>query len=48
LPGIDYEFNFPFEADGQDSWFQQDGATVHIENSTKQMLSEFFGGQILS
>jgi hypothetical protein len=36
------------EFDEQDCWFQQDGATAHIVNSTMQMLSEFFGGRIIS
>jgi hypothetical protein len=36
------------EVDEQDCWFQEDGATVHTENSTMQMLSEFFGGRIIS
>jgi hypothetical protein len=36
------------EADKQDYWFQQDGAMVHIANSTMQMLNEFFGGRIIS
>jgi hypothetical protein len=31
----------------QDFWFQQDGATEQTENSTMQMLSEFFGGRII-
>jgi hypothetical protein len=36
------------EVDKQDCWFQQDGAMAHTENSTMQMLSEFFGGCIIS
>jgi hypothetical protein len=36
------------EVDEQDCWFQQDGATSHTANSTMQMLSEFFGGRIIS
>jgi hypothetical protein len=36
------------EAHEQDCWFQQNGATAHTENSTIQMLSEFFGGRIIS
>jgi hypothetical protein len=32
----------------QDYWFQQDWATAHAANSTIQMLSEFFGGRIIS
>jgi hypothetical protein len=36
------------EVDEQVCWFQQDGATVHTANSTMQMLSEFFGGRIIS
>jgi hypothetical protein len=36
------------EVDEQDCWFQQHGATAHTANSTKQMLSEFFGGRIIS
>jgi hypothetical protein len=32
----------------QDCWFQKDGATAHTANSTVQMLSEFFGGRIIS
>jgi hypothetical protein len=35
------------EVDEQERWFQQDGATPHTANSTKQMLSEFFGGRII-
>jgi hypothetical protein len=37
-----------FEVDKQDCWFWQEGATAHTENSTMQMLSEFFGGRIIS
>jgi hypothetical protein len=37
-----------WEVDKQDCWFQQDGAVVHIANSTMQMFSEFFGGRIIS
>jgi hypothetical protein len=48
LPGIDYEFNFLLEVDKQECWFQQDGAMVHTTDSTMQMLSEFFGGRIIS
>jgi hypothetical protein len=33
------------EVDKQDCWFWQDGATA---DSTMQMLSEFFGGYIIS
>jgi hypothetical protein len=29
-------------------WFQQDMATAHTANSAIQMLSEFFGGRIIS
>jgi hypothetical protein len=36
------------EADKQYCWFQQDGATAHTENYTMEMLSEFFGGRIIS
>jgi hypothetical protein len=36
------------EVDEQDCWYQQDGATVPTEISTMQMLSEFFGGRIIS
>jgi hypothetical protein len=36
------------EIDEQDCWFQQDKATAHTANSTMQMLSEFFGGRIIS
>jgi hypothetical protein len=36
------------EVDEKDCWFQQDGATAHTTNSTMQMLSEFFGGRIIS
>jgi hypothetical protein len=36
------------EVDEQDCWFQQDEATAHKANSTMQMLSEFFGGHIIS
>jgi hypothetical protein len=36
------------EVDEQDCWFQQDGAMVHTANSTMQMLSELFGGRIIS
>jgi hypothetical protein len=36
------------EVDKQDCWFQQDGATAHTANTTMQMLSEFFGGRIIS
>jgi hypothetical protein len=41
-------FISPLEVDEQDCWFQQDGATSHTANSTMQMLSEFFGGCIIS
>jgi hypothetical protein len=41
-------FIFLLEVDEQDCWFQQDGATAHTANSTMQMLSEFFGGCIIS
>jgi hypothetical protein len=36
------------EVNEQDCWFQQDGAMVQTANSTMQMLSEFFGGYIIS
>jgi hypothetical protein len=36
------------EADKQNCWFQQDGATAHTANSTLQMLGKFFGGCIIS
>jgi hypothetical protein len=36
------------EVDEQDCWFQQDVATMYTENSTMLMLSEFFGGHIIS
>jgi hypothetical protein len=36
------------EVDGQDCWFQQDGATAHTANSTMQMSSEFFGGRSIA
>jgi hypothetical protein len=32
----------------QDCWFQQHEATAHTQNSTMQILSEFFGGRIIS
>jgi hypothetical protein len=41
-------FSSLLEADEQDCWFQQDGATSHTANSTMQMLREFFGGRIIS
>jgi hypothetical protein len=36
------------EVDEQDCSLQHDGATVHTANSSVQMLSEFFGGRIIS
>jgi hypothetical protein len=36
------------EVDEQDCWFHQHGAAAHTANSTMQMLSEFFGGCIIS
>jgi hypothetical protein len=36
------------EVDEQDCWFQQDGAMAQTANSTVQMLSDFFGGSIIS
>jgi hypothetical protein len=33
------------EVNKKDSWFQQEGA---MANSAKQILSEFFGGHIIS
>jgi hypothetical protein len=41
-------FTSLLEDDEQDCWYQQDGATAHTVNSTMQMLSEFFGGRIIS
>lgn len=34
------------EVDEQDCCFQQDGATTHISNQTKQILSESIGGPV--
>jgi hypothetical protein len=36
------------EVDEQYCWFQQDEATAHTADSTMQMLSELFGGSIIS
>jgi hypothetical protein len=36
------------EVDEQDCCFQQDGAVAHTAISTMQMLSEFFGGRVIS
>jgi hypothetical protein len=36
------------EFDEQDYWYQQDGAMAHTTISAMQMLSEFFGGHIIS
>jgi hypothetical protein len=36
------------EADEQDCWFRQVGASAHTAHSKMQMLSEFFGGHIIS
>jgi hypothetical protein len=41
-------FIFLLEVDEQDCWLQRAGATAHTANSTMQMLSEFFGGYIIS
>jgi hypothetical protein len=38
----------PLEVDEQHCWFQQDGAMAHTENSTMQILNEFFGSRIIS
>jgi hypothetical protein len=48
LPRIDMNFISLLEVDEQDCLFQQDGAMAHTVNSTMQMLSEFFGGRIIS
>jgi hypothetical protein len=36
------------EVNEQDCWFQQDRVTAHAANSAMRMLSEFFGGRIIS
>jgi hypothetical protein len=41
-------FIYLLKVDEQDCWFQQDGAKAHTANSTMQILSEFFGGCIIS
>jgi hypothetical protein len=36
------------KVDEQNCWFQQEGAKAHATNPTMQMLSEFFGGRVIS